>query len=118
VGQLDKANQIAALATSVTVEEIFAGVDIERRPGFRMLGAPYLHAFRFPRGPGRSPAPLRERPTSSLGAVQGGPVTAARFRSSLAAKWQTLRQNRGFSSAYFSGAQAKLVASLVSPVPL
>ena len=35
-GQLDKANEIAALATAVTVEEIFADVDIERRPGFRM----------------------------------------------------------------------------------
>ena len=35
-GQLDKANEIAALATAVTVEEIFANVDIERRPGFRM----------------------------------------------------------------------------------
>src|SRR5437773_133799 len=33
-GQLDKAQQIAALATAVTVEEIFAGVDIERGPGF------------------------------------------------------------------------------------
>src|SRR6266478_1372601 len=36
--QLDKANQIAALAATMTVEEIFAGVDIERRPGFRMQG--------------------------------------------------------------------------------
>src|SRR5213593_4080437 len=34
--QLDKAQQIAALAAAVTVEEIFAGVDIERRPGFRV----------------------------------------------------------------------------------
>ena len=33
-GQLDKAQQIAALAAAVTVEEIFAGVDIERGPGF------------------------------------------------------------------------------------
>ena len=33
-GQLDKANQIAALAAAVAVEEIFASVDIERRPGF------------------------------------------------------------------------------------
>ena len=33
-GQLDKAKEIAALATTVTVEEIFAGVDIERRSGF------------------------------------------------------------------------------------
>src|SRR6266481_1665504 len=35
-GQLNKANEIAALATTVTVEEILAGIDIERRPGFRM----------------------------------------------------------------------------------
>ena len=35
-GQLDKAQEIAALAATVTVEEIFAGVDIERRAGFRM----------------------------------------------------------------------------------
>lgn len=35
-GQLDKAKEIAALATTVTVEEIFAGVDIERRVGFLM----------------------------------------------------------------------------------
>jgi hypothetical protein len=35
-GQLDKANEIAALAATVTVEEIFAGVDVKRRPGFRM----------------------------------------------------------------------------------
>jgi hypothetical protein len=33
-GQLDKANQVAALAAAMAVEEIFAGVDIERRPGF------------------------------------------------------------------------------------
>ena len=32
-GQLDKANQIAALAAAVAVEDILAGVDIERRPG-------------------------------------------------------------------------------------
>ena len=36
VGQLDKTNQIAALAAAVAVEEIFAGVDIKRRVGFRM----------------------------------------------------------------------------------
>jgi len=35
-GQLDKANEIAALAATVTVEEILTSVDIERRPGFRM----------------------------------------------------------------------------------
>ena len=34
VGQLDKAQEIATLAATVTVEEIFAGVDIERRLGF------------------------------------------------------------------------------------
>jgi len=33
-GQLDKAQQIATLAAAVTEEEIFASVDIERRPGF------------------------------------------------------------------------------------
>ncbi len=38
-GQLDKANEIAALAATVTVEEIFASVDVERRPGFRMQWA-------------------------------------------------------------------------------
>ena len=32
--QLDETQQIAALAAAVTVEEIFAGVDIERGPGF------------------------------------------------------------------------------------
>jgi hypothetical protein len=35
-GQLDKAKEIAALAAAVTVKEIFAGVDIEGRPGFRV----------------------------------------------------------------------------------
>src|SRR5437867_6929496 len=35
-GQLDKAQEIAALAATVTVEEIFAGVYIERGPGFRV----------------------------------------------------------------------------------
>src|SRR5208283_4709461 len=34
-----RANQIAALAATVTVEEIFASVDVERRPGFRMQWA-------------------------------------------------------------------------------
>ena len=33
-GQLDKANQVAALAAAVAVEEIFAGIDVERRPRF------------------------------------------------------------------------------------
>jgi hypothetical protein len=37
-GQLDKAKEIAALAATVTVKEIFAGIDIERRAGFRMKG--------------------------------------------------------------------------------
>ena len=32
--QLDKAQEIATLAATVAVEEIFAGVDIERRAGF------------------------------------------------------------------------------------
>src|SRR5215831_10372874 len=36
VGQLNKAQKIAALTTAVTVEEIFAGVDIERGSGFRV----------------------------------------------------------------------------------
>src|SRR5262245_7139684 len=35
-GQLDKAQEVAALAAAVTVKEVFTGVDIERRPGFRM----------------------------------------------------------------------------------
>jgi len=35
-GQLDKAQEITALAATMAVEEIFAGVDIERRPGFRV----------------------------------------------------------------------------------
>jgi len=35
-GQLDEAQEIAALTAAVTVEEIFAGVDIERRAGVRM----------------------------------------------------------------------------------
>ena len=35
-GQLDKANQIAALAAAVAVEEILSGIDIERRPAFRV----------------------------------------------------------------------------------
>lgn len=32
--QLDKADQIAAAATAMTVEQILAGVDIEGRAGF------------------------------------------------------------------------------------
>jgi hypothetical protein len=32
-GQLDKANEIAALTATVTVKEIFAGVDVERPLG-------------------------------------------------------------------------------------
>src|SRR2546425_12318108 len=34
--QLDKAQKIAALTAAVTVEEMFARVDIERGPGFRV----------------------------------------------------------------------------------
>jgi hypothetical protein len=37
-GQLDKAQEIASLSATVTVKEIFAGVDIERRAGFLMQG--------------------------------------------------------------------------------
>ena len=37
-GQLDKAQEVAALSATVTVKEILAGVDIERRAGFRMQG--------------------------------------------------------------------------------
>jgi hypothetical protein len=37
-GQLDKAKEIAALSATVTVKEILAGIDIERRSGFRMQG--------------------------------------------------------------------------------
>jgi len=37
-GQLDKAKEIAALSATVTVKEILASVDIERRAGFRMKG--------------------------------------------------------------------------------
>src|SRR5213082_1220782 len=35
-GQLDKAQEIATLAATIAVEAIFAGVDIERRTGFRV----------------------------------------------------------------------------------
>jgi len=38
LGQLDKANQIATLSAAVAVEKILPGVDIERRPGFRVQG--------------------------------------------------------------------------------
>lgn len=37
-GQLEQAQEIAALAATVAVEEIFAGVDIERGTGFRVQG--------------------------------------------------------------------------------
>ena len=50
-GQLDKANQIAALTATVTVKEIFAGVDIKRRSGFR----------------------VQRTESDELGAVSGGP---------------------------------------------
>jgi hypothetical protein len=32
--KFDQANQVAAALTAVVVEQIFAGMDIERRPGF------------------------------------------------------------------------------------
>ena len=35
--QLDKANQVSALAAAVAVENIFARVDVKRRPGLRLL---------------------------------------------------------------------------------
>src|ERR1700746_196783 len=38
-GQLDKANEIPTLTAAMTVENIFAGVDIERRPSFRVQRA-------------------------------------------------------------------------------
>jgi hypothetical protein len=50
-GQLDKANEIASLAATVTVKKIFASVDIERRSGFRVQGTE----------------------SDELGAVSGGP---------------------------------------------
>src|SRR5260370_38033011 len=50
-GQLDIAKEIAALAATVTVKEILAGIDIERRAGFRMKGTE----------------------SDELGAVRGGP---------------------------------------------
>jgi hypothetical protein len=37
-GQLDKANEIAAPSATVTVKEIFAGVDIKGRAGVRVQG--------------------------------------------------------------------------------
>src|SRR5258708_31843013 len=50
-GQLDKAKEVAALSATVTVKEILASVDIERRAGFRMKGTE----------------------SEELGAVSGGP---------------------------------------------
>src|SRR5260370_37501747 len=50
-GQLDIAKEIAALAATVTVKEILAGIDIERRAGLRMKGTE----------------------SDELGAVRGGP---------------------------------------------
>ena len=65
-GQLDKANEIATLAATVTVEEIFASVDVERRSGFRMqrtesneLGA----ASDRPGGPTLLPQIIEQRQT-------------------------------------------------------
>ena len=39
MGQLDEANQIAALTAALTVKEVLAGVDIEGRPGLGMQRA-------------------------------------------------------------------------------
>jgi hypothetical protein len=36
LGQLDQADQVAAAAATVAVEEILASIDIERRAGFRV----------------------------------------------------------------------------------
>ena len=38
LGQFDKTNQVAALATAVTVEQILAGVDIEGRTRVAVQG--------------------------------------------------------------------------------
>ena len=54
-GQLDKANQIAALAAAVAIEEILAGVDIERRPGF---GVQRTEPDKLGTAAGRLPAPV------------------------------------------------------------
>jgi hypothetical protein len=51
-GQLDKAKEIAALAATVTVKEILAGIDIERRAGFRMKGTESDELVAVSGGPG------------------------------------------------------------------
>jgi hypothetical protein len=51
-GQLDKAKEIAALAATVTVKEIFAVIDIERRAGFRMQGTESDELVAVSGGPG------------------------------------------------------------------
>jgi len=51
-GQLDKAKEIAALAATVTVKEILAGVDIERRSGFWMQGTESDELVAVSGGPG------------------------------------------------------------------
>ncbi|HEY6369607.1 MAG TPA: hypothetical protein VIX37_03445 [Candidatus Sulfotelmatobacter sp.] len=51
-GQLDKAKEIAALSATVTVKEIFAGVDIERRAGFWMQGTESDELVAVSGGPG------------------------------------------------------------------
>ena len=38
LGDLDKTNQVAALATAVAVEQILAGVDVERRTSVAVQG--------------------------------------------------------------------------------
>jgi hypothetical protein len=38
LGQFDKADQVAALATAVAIEQILAGVDVEGRPRVAMQG--------------------------------------------------------------------------------
>jgi hypothetical protein len=35
-GQLDQADQVAATAATVAVEQILVGIDVERRAGFRV----------------------------------------------------------------------------------
>jgi hypothetical protein len=51
-GQLDKAKEIAALSATVTVKEILAGVDIERRSGFWMQGTESDELVAVSGGPG------------------------------------------------------------------
>ncbi len=51
-GPLDKAKEIAALSATVTVKEILAGVDIERRSGFWMQGTESDELVAVSGGPG------------------------------------------------------------------